>query len=96
MLHATIIVRPQRAELLVQRLLAAGWAEAVHATECRGFGRQRGGGEGYRIEFLAKVVVECAVDDDRREELIDLVCTTCRTGRIGDGKIFLRRIEHGS
>jgi nitrogen regulatory protein PII len=92
MLHATIVVRPQRAELLVQRLLAAGWAEAVTACECQGFGRQRGGGEGYRIEFLPKVVVECAVEDDRREALIDLVCTTCRSGRIGDGKIFLRAV----
>ncbi len=101
MLHATLIVRPQRAELVVQRLLAAGWAEAVTAEEVRGYGRQRGAGHGVSsgathddpIAFLPKVVITCAVPAERRADLIDLVTATCRTGRIGDGKILLRPIE---
>ena len=94
MLKALIVVRPQRAEVLCQRLAAAGWAEDLVAWEARGYGRQKGhlgqyqGGE-YEIEFLPKVAVECMIEDERREELVQLVLATCRTGRIGDGKLFL-------
>jgi nitrogen regulatory protein P-II 1 len=97
-LQALIVVRPQRAEVLCQRLMAAGWADELVAWETRGYGRQKGhleqyAGAEYQIDFLPKVAVECRIDDARREELIDLVCTTCRTGRIGDGKIFIVRID---
>jgi nitrogen regulatory protein P-II 1 len=97
MLKALIIVRPQRAEVLCQRLAAAAWVEDLAAWETRGYGRQKGhleqyAGDEYHVEFLPKVAVECRFDDAHRAELIDLVCTTCRTGRIGDGKIFLLRV----
>jgi nitrogen regulatory protein P-II 1 len=97
-LKALIIVRPQRAEVLCQRLAASGWAEDLTAWEARGYGRQKGhleqyAGREYQIEFLPKVVVECLVDDAHRDELVQLVLSTCRTGRIGDGKIFLMRVE---
>ena len=98
MLKALIVVRPQRAEVLCQQLAAAGWAEDLAAWETRGYGRQKGhleqyAGREYQIEFLPKVAVECLIDDARREELVQLVFGTCRTGRIGDGKIFLMRVE---
>ena len=95
MLLATILIRPQRAELLVQRLMEQSWAEAVTAVECRGYGRQRGAEHdpGSAVEFLPKVVVECVLADEHRGALIELACRTGRTGRIGDGKIWLRRIE---
>ena len=98
MLKAIIVVRPQRAEILCQRLAAAGWAGELAAWEARGYGRQKGHleqyqGREYQIEFLPKVAIECLIEDARREELVQLVLTTCRTGRIGDGKIFLVRIE---
>ncbi len=98
MLKALVVVRPQRAEVLCQRLAAAGWADDLVAWEARGYGRQKGhleqyAGREYQIEFLPKVAVECVVDESRREELIQLILATCRTGRIGDGKIFLSRIE---
>lgn len=98
MLKALIVVRPQRAEILCQRLAQAGWAMDLSAWETRGYGRQKGHleqyqGREYQIEFLPKVAVECLIDDERREELVQLVLATCRTGRIGDGKIFLMRIE---
>jgi nitrogen regulatory protein P-II 1 len=97
-LKALIIVRPQRAEVLCQRLAAAGWASELTACETRGYGRQKGhleqyAGREYAIEFLPKVAVECLIDDARRDELEQLVLATCRTGRIGDGKIFLMRVE---
>jgi nitrogen regulatory protein P-II 1 len=98
MLKAVMIVRPQRAEVLCQRLLASGWIEDLSAVECRGYGRQKGHLENYRdteyaIDFLPKVVVSGYLADERQDELIDLVCSTCRTGRIGDGKILLMRVE---
>ena len=88
--RALIVVRPQRAEVLCQRLLASDLVEALTAVECRGYGRQKGhledyqGGE-YRIEFVPKVALECLVLRERRDELIDLVNRTARNGRIGDG-----------
>lgn len=98
MLKALIVVRPQRAEILCQRLIAAGWAEDVAAWETRGYGRQKGHLEQYapheyHIEFLPKVAVECLIAAERRDELVRLVLAACRTGRIGDGKIFLLRVE---
>jgi nitrogen regulatory protein P-II 1 len=97
-LKVLIVVRPQRAEVLCQRLAAAGWANDLAAWEARGYGRQKGhleqyAGREYEIEFLPKVAVECLIDDEHREELVQLVLATCRTGRIGDGKIFVQRIE---
>lgn len=98
MIKAMMIVRPQRAEVLCQRLLAVGWIEELEAVECRGYGRQKGHleqyeGAEYTIDFLPKVKVVGCLPDERISELIDLVCSTCRTGRIGDGKIFLTRVE---
>jgi nitrogen regulatory protein PII len=98
MLKALIIVRPQRAEVLCQRLVQAGWVDELAAWETRGYGRQKGhleqyAGSEYDIDFLPKVAVQCIIDEARREELIDLVCTTCRTGRIGDGKIFFQPVD---
>lgn len=98
MLLTLSVLRPQRAELLCQRLLAAGWAEEIIAYETRGYGRQKGHldtyeGAEYQIDFLPKVAVEAIIPDQRREEYVTLVLTTCRTGRIGDGKVFIQRIE---
>ena len=98
MIKATMIVRPQRAEVLCQRLLAAGWIEELEAVECRGYGRQKGHleqyeGAEYAIDFLPKVKVTGCLPDERLNDLVDLVCSTCRTGRIGDGKIFISPVE---
>jgi nitrogen regulatory protein P-II 1 len=102
MLKAVMVVRPQRAEVLCQHLAAIDWIEDLSAAECRGYGRQKGhldsyqGGE-YQLDMLPKVVVSCFIPEERTDALIDVVCSTCRTGRIGDGKLFLlpvvRRME---
>jgi nitrogen regulatory protein PII len=95
MLKAMMVVRPQRAEVLCQRLIATGWVEDLVAAECRGYGRQKGHLENYHdaeyhIDFLPKVEVVGFIARERRDELIELVCAICRTGRIGDGKILFQ------
>ncbi len=93
MLALSIVVRPQKAELLCQRLLQSGLVEELAAAECRGYGRQKGhlehyeGGE-YHIDFLPKVLITGVIDRIAKDRVIDLICTTARSGRIGDGKIF--------
>jgi nitrogen regulatory protein P-II 1 len=98
MLRVTMVVRPQRAEILCQRLLASELVNELQAQECRGYGRQKGHLEQYRgaeyaIDFLPKVLVMGWIEDVHKEAVIDLVCALCRTGRIGDGKIFFVPVE---
>jgi nitrogen regulatory protein P-II 1 len=67
-------------------------------TELKGFGRQKGHTEVYRgaeyvVDFLPKIKVEVTVEDDRVEEVMDSICDTARTGKIGDGKIFVLPVE---
>jgi nitrogen regulatory protein PII len=93
-----MVVRPQRAEVLCQRLLESGLIDELDAQECRGYGRQKGHLENYRgaeyaIDFLPKVLVTGVIEDAAKETLIDAVCAACRTGRIGDGKIFFVPVE---
>lgn len=97
MLQVSIVVRPRRAEILCQRLLASGLIQDLTAVECRGYGRQKGhlenySADEYRIDFLPKVLVQGRVEDADLDRFIDLATTTCRTGRIGDGKIFVQRV----
>ncbi len=67
-------------------------------TEAKGFGRQKGHTEIYRgaeyaIEFLPKVRLEVAVSDDKVESVIEAIGNAARTGKIGDGKIFVSPLE---
>ncbi len=67
-------------------------------TEAKGFGRQKGHTEIYRgaeyaIEFLPKVRIEVAVAEDKAESVIEAIGNAARTGKIGDGKIFVMPIE---
>ncbi len=93
LLGLIVIIRPQRAELLCQRLIASGLVQDLTASECRGYGRQKGhletyAGSDYQIDFLPKVQVNGVIDQDDRERVVDLILSTARTGRIGDGKIL--------
>jgi nitrogen regulatory protein P-II 1 len=94
----TVMVRPRRAELLCQRLLECGLVEELTAVECRGYGRQKGHLENYSedeysIDFLPKVMIQGLLKHSDSDHVIDLINATCRTGRIGDGKIFLQPTE---
>jgi nitrogen regulatory protein P-II 2 len=70
----------------------------VTVTEVQGFGRQRGHteiyrGAEYRVDFLPKTKVEIAVDDTVVEQVIEAITNVARTGKIGDGKIFVTQLQ---
>jgi len=72
--------------------------QGVTVTEVRGFGRQRGHTEVYRgaeylVEFVPKTKIEIAVDDALAERVIEAIINTARTGKVGDGKIFVVDLE---
>lgn len=67
-------------------------------TEVKGFGRQRGHTELYRgaeyvVDFLPKAKIEIAVSDDQLERVIETIMAAARTGKVGDGKIFVTNLE---
>ena len=73
--------------------------QGMTVTECKGFGRQRGHTEVYRgaeyvVDFLPKLKLEIAVSDDQCEAAVQAITDAANTGKIGDGKIFVRAIEN--
>ncbi|HEX5137439.1 MAG TPA: P-II family nitrogen regulator [Planctomycetota bacterium] len=93
----TIVVKPFKADPVVRALLDAG-ATNLTLAEARGYGRQKGHldlyrDEGARVTFLPKVRIECAVEDGGAEAAIEAAINAARTGRIGDGKIFLEGLR---
>ena len=88
------IVRVGKLDDVKQALSAKG----MTVTEVRGFGRQKGHKEIYRgteyaVDFNPKVKVELVVADDAVDEVTDTVVQVCKTGTVGDGKIFVSHIE---
>src|SRR6187551_3046168 len=82
----------------VREALSEVGITGLTVTEVKGFGRQRGHTELYRgaeyvVDFLPKVKVEIVVPDDRVEASIDAILKAARTGKIGDGKIFVTSVE---
>jgi nitrogen regulatory protein PII len=93
----TAIVKPYKLDEVRQAIADIG-VQGVTVTEVQGFGRQRGHTELYRgaeysIDFLPKTRLEIAVDDDVAEQVIEAVCNVARTGKIGDGKIFVTALD---
>ena len=91
------IIRPFKLDEVREALGAAG-VSGITVTEVKGFGRQKGHTELYRgaeyvIDFLPKVKLETAVDDDVVERVIEAIEQSARTGKIGDGKIFVADLE---
>ena len=90
------IIRHYKLEDVKNALTQAG-IQGMTVTEIRGFGRQRGHKETYRgaeytVDFLPKVKVEVAVADDIVQKAIETIMNTGRTGKIGDGKIFVTNL----
>ena len=88
----TIVVRPFRAEAVLKALAELGCACAVR--EAKGYSRQKGYldrylGSEYSMAFLPKVEIILCVPDDRCEAIVEQIARTARTGRMGDGKIFV-------
>jgi len=82
----------------VRQAVADIGVQGITATEVKGFGRQRGHTELYRgaeyvVDFLPKTKIELAVDDDICEQVIEAIINTARTGKIGDGKVFVTNLE---
>jgi nitrogen regulatory protein PII len=78
----------------VRAALAEVGVQGITVTEVKGFGRQKGHTELYRgaeyvVDFLPKVKLELAVDDDQVDRVVEAIIETARTGKIGDGKIFV-------
>ncbi|OGU37501.1 MAG: transcriptional regulator [Ignavibacteria bacterium GWB2_35_6b] len=91
------IIRPHKLEELHTELQEAGFA-GITVSEVRGYGRQKGHKEIYRgseynLEFVPKVKVELVCLDDAAEKAVSIIIETCKTGEIGDGKIFIYNIE---
>jgi nitrogen regulatory protein P-II 1 len=87
------IIQPFKLEEVKEALKAIG-VDGMTVTEVRGHGRQKGHKEVYRgqeymVDLLPKVKIEMVVGDARIEEVIKAVVTAARTGKIGDGKIFV-------
>ena len=87
------IVKPFKLDEVKEALRAVG-VNGLTVTETQGFGRQRGHTEVYRgaeyqVDFVPKVKVEVVADDDQVQGIVDSITKSARTGKIGDGKIFV-------
>ena len=93
----TAIIKPFKLDE-VREALSAINVRGITVTEVKGFGRQKGHTELYRgaeyvVDFLPKTKIEAAVDDAIVEQVIDVIEAAARTGKIGDGKIFVYDLE---
>ncbi|MGI9264174.1 MAG: P-II family nitrogen regulator [Gammaproteobacteria bacterium] len=82
----------------VRECLAELGVQGVTVTEVKGFGRQKGHTELYRgaeyvVDFLPKVKIELAIDDALLDQVVEAIINVARTGKIGDGKIFVHDLE---
>ena len=97
MKQITAIIKPFKLDEVREALADVG-VSGLTVTEVKGFGRQKGHTELYRgaeyvVDFLPKVKVEAVVDDAVADQAIEAIIKAARTGKIGDGKIFVRTVE---
>ncbi|WP_006786971.1 P-II family nitrogen regulator [Thiorhodospira sibirica] len=93
----TAIIKPFKLDDVREALSEIG-VQGITVTEVKGFGRQKGHTELYRgaeyvVDFLPKVKIEVAVEDDLLEQVIESITKSANTGKIGDGKIFVFPLE---
>jgi nitrogen regulatory protein P-II 2 len=93
----TAIIKPFKLDDVREALADVG-VQGMTVSETRGFGRQKGHTELYRgaeyvVDFLPKIKLEIAVADDDVERVLETIAETARSGRIGDGKIFVTGLE---
>jgi nitrogen regulatory protein PII len=91
------IIQPHRIDAVREALTAVG-VEGLTVSEVRGYGRQRGQKEIYRgaeysISYVPKLKLEIAVESEKADDVIDAITRAARTGKIGDGKIFVLPLE---
>jgi nitrogen regulatory protein P-II 1 len=93
----TAIIKPFKLDEVREALAEVG-VSGLTVTEVKGFGRQKGHTELYRgaeyvVDFLPKIKVEVVLNDASAEQAIEAITNAARTGRIGDGKIFVSDVE---
>lgn len=93
----TAIIKPFKLDEVREALAETG-VHGMTVTEVKGFGRQHGHTELYRgaeyvVDFLPKLKIEVAVGDAQLERAIEAIASAARTGKVGDGKIFVRPLE---
>lgn len=91
------IIKPFKLEEVKDALGEIG-IEGMTVTEVKGFGRQKGHTEIYRgseytVDFLPKIKIEIVIPDDKLEEAVEAIVKTAKTGKIGDGKVFVSTID---
>jgi nitrogen regulatory protein P-II 2 len=91
------IIKPFKLDDVREALSDVGVA-GITVTEVKGFGRQKGHTELYRgaeyvVDFLPKIKVEIAVDDSVVDQVVEAITNAAKTGKIGDGKIFVTSVE---
>jgi nitrogen regulatory protein P-II 1 len=91
------IVKPFKLDEVKEALTKAG-IQGMTVEEVKGFGRQKGHTELYRgaeysVDFLPKVKIQILVTDDKAAKVVEVITDSARTGKIGDGKIFVTSIE---
>jgi len=92
------IIKPFKLDEVRDALVAVG-VHGMTASEVKGYGRQKGHTEIYRgaeyaVNFLPKVRLDVAVEDDQVDKVVQAITTAAKTGQIGDGKIFVTPIDH--
>jgi len=93
----TAIIKPFKLDDVREALSNIG-VQGITATEVKGFGRQKGHTELYRgaeyvVDFLPKVKLEVAIKEELLDQVIETITNAARTGKIGDGKIFVTSLE---
>jgi nitrogen regulatory protein P-II 1 len=91
------IVQPFKLDDVKEALTKVG-VQGMTVSEVKGFGRQRGHreiyrGAEYKVDFLPKVKIQILVPDDKAGEVVQAIMATARTGKIGDGKLFVIPVE---
>lgn len=97
MIKIDAIIKPFRLDAVKEALQAIG-VQGMTVTEVRGFGRQKGQtelyrGAEYKVDFVPKVKMELVVQEDLAPRVVDAVAEAARTGKIGDGKIFVYPVQ---
>ena len=97
MKYIIAVIQPHRLDAAREALATIG-VQGLTVTEVRGFGRQKGQTEIYRgaeytMQYVPKVKLEIAVDDGLADRVVETIAEAARTGRIGDGKIFVLDLE---
>jgi nitrogen regulatory protein P-II 1 len=91
------IIKPFKLDEVKEALQELG-VQGMTVIEAKGYGRQKGQTELYRgaeyvVDFLPKIKIEVVIADDQLQRALDAIATAARTGRIGDGKIFISTVE---